>query len=148
MAEEDTVTSSETDPLARSLEDIEGDRWGPAPEGSTGLVESVHQLRRVPLRELGVEGLRELLGQNVGVDVLLPLAMEQLRKDPLAEGDFYPGDLLSVVLRLPNDVWERHPRELRLMLALLPTVDRSDPDFDITGLEEEIAAFLAAHTAG
>lgn len=148
MTAEDTVSSSETDPLARSLEEIEDVYWGPAPADSTGLVRNVHQLRQVPLRELGVEGLRELLAQNEGVDVLLPLAMEQLRKDPLAEGDFYPGDLLSVVLRLPNDVWERHPRELRLMLALLPTVDRSDPDFDVTGLEEKIAAFLAAHTAG
>jgi hypothetical protein len=30
-----------------------------------------------------------MIGQSIGLPYLLPLALEHLRKDPLAEGDFF-----------------------------------------------------------
>jgi len=39
-----------------------------------------------------------MLGQEIGVPALLPLAVKVLLRDPVAEGDHYPGgDLLSSV---------------------------------------------------
>jgi CDI immunity proteins len=57
-----------------------------------------------------VEDLRIMIGQNIGLQYLIPLALEHLRKDPLSEGDFYPGDLLKMVLSAEPDFWREHPQ--------------------------------------
>lgn len=87
----------------RSLTHIECEAWpAPSPD-ATRLVKTVHKLRDVPLPDLTVEDLRILISQRVGTDILTPLVLEVLDADPLAEGDFYPGDLLTALLRC-------HPR--------------------------------------
>jgi hypothetical protein len=93
----------------RSLEDLEGDRWGDPPAGSSRLVRVVHQLRRKPIAELTIEDLRVLVGQQVSLHRLVPLAIDRLREDPLVAGDLYEGDLLAAVLRVDSDFWKRHP---------------------------------------
>jgi hypothetical protein len=92
----------------RSLQDLDGERWGAAPPGSTRLVGEVHRLRRVALDDLTAEDLRLLIGQDVASFRLVPLALERLRTDPLAGGELYPGALLSAVLRLDDGFWGRH----------------------------------------
>lgn len=42
--------------------------------------------------------MRLLIRQDVGLPYLLPLALELLRDNPMAEGDMYTGDLLSAVI--------------------------------------------------
>ena len=84
--------------LSRSLEELEGLDWG-APTYDSYLVTTCHALRKKPLREFGVEDLRIMIGQNIGLPFLLPLALEVLKKEPLAAGDYYDGDLLAAVLR-------------------------------------------------
>jgi hypothetical protein len=66
-------------------------------------------LRRRPLNELTTEDLRLLIGQNIGLPYLLPLALEVLRDNPMAAGDFYEGDLLSAVLTRNPAIWTEHP---------------------------------------
>jgi hypothetical protein len=92
----------------RSLDDLEAPGWGDPPPGSTRLVAVAHELRRKPLGELSVEDLRVLIGQGISLDRLVPLAIERLRADPLAEGDLYEGDLLAAVLRAGPDLWRRN----------------------------------------
>ena len=82
---------------SRSLEELDG-VWPPEPEFTTGLIERVHKARKKPLDELTVEDLRMLIGQQVGLSHLMPLAIALIERDPMAEGDFYPGDLLSSVV--------------------------------------------------
>ncbi|MFE6128143.1 contact-dependent growth inhibition system immunity protein [Streptomyces sp. NPDC056437] len=84
--------------LDRSLEDLEGTRRPEPAAGATRLVRNVHALRGVQVGALTVDDLRTLIAQDVGLPFLLPVALEVLRTDPLAEGKYYEGDLLSVVL--------------------------------------------------
>ena len=93
--------------LGKSLQVLEGHDWG-EPDYDSGLVQECHRLRRVPLREFTVENLRIMIGQNIGLEFLIPLALERLRDDPLAEGDCYPGDLLANVLRADATFWKGH----------------------------------------
>ncbi|MEU6238851.1 contact-dependent growth inhibition system immunity protein, partial [Kitasatospora sp. NPDC047058] len=94
----------------RSLEELERDVW-PAPSADASrLVTTVHALRRRPIGRLTVEDMRLLIGQDVGLAHLLPLALEVLRDDPMAEGDLYAGDLLSAVLTRSPAVWNEWPR--------------------------------------
>ncbi len=122
----------------RSLEELERDRW-PAPSGNvTRLVATVHALRRKPIGELTVEDLRLLVRQDVGLADVLPVALEVLRDDPMAEGDMYEGDLLAAVLTRSPEVWSGSPelgRELRLILSELS---------DLTPfLKQDVERFLA-----
>jgi hypothetical protein len=95
--------------LDKSLQELEQADWG-EPTYDSHLVTSVHRLRRVPLRQFTVENLRIMIGQGIGLPYLVPLALEHLRKDPLAEGDFYPGDLLKNVLTADPAFWREHPQ--------------------------------------
>lgn len=91
--------------LNKSLEQLENDQWI-KPDFDSSLVEKCHQLRKLPLRELNVESYRILIGQNIGLQYLIPLAIQELQKNPLAEGDFYEGDLLCNVLRVEKKFWD------------------------------------------
>lgn len=46
-----------------------------------------------------------MLGQQIAAPILLPMAVTVLAEDPLAEGDYYPGDLLHNVVRLSEPDW-------------------------------------------
>lgn len=93
--------------MKSTLEELEKEYWG-EPEFDSHLVTECHRLRRVPLSQFTTENLRIMLGQKFSIKYLLPLAIEVLEKEPLAEGDFYPGDLLSSVLTLPKEEWVQY----------------------------------------
>lgn len=92
----------------RTLEELEGDRWGP-PTFDSHLVTECHRLRKVPLEQLTAENLRIMIGQKIGLPHLMPLALNRLEENPFTEGDFYPGDLLLAVLRAGSDFWKANP---------------------------------------
>jgi hypothetical protein len=92
----------------KTLQELENQDWG-QPTYDSYLVSTVHSLRRKPLEELTTEDLRIMIGQNIELDYLMPLAVEKLRDNPLAEGDYYPGDLLKAVLGVEPLFWEVRP---------------------------------------
>ena len=61
-----------------TLEELEGKNWG-EPLQSSHLVTECYRLRRVQLRELTVENLRIMIGQDIGLPFLMPLAVNRLR---------------------------------------------------------------------
>lgn len=91
----------------KTLEELENNKWG-APTYNSHLVTTCHRLRKIPIGDFSTEDLRIMLGQSIGVKYLMPLALDILRKDPLSEGDFYPGDLFVAVLRLKNEIKKEH----------------------------------------
>jgi hypothetical protein len=69
-----------------------------------------------------------MLAQREAVPILLPLAVAVLVDSPLAGADFYPGDLLTTVLRLPSSMWVILQDERNRLTAAVSAVnlDRSD----------------------
>lgn len=61
-----------------------------------------------PLRDFTVENLRVMIGQSIGLEVLIPFAVELLQENPFVKGDYYPGDLLSVVMQVEPSFWQTH----------------------------------------
>ena len=119
----------------RSLQNLDGQDWGEAKFPSY-LVRTCHALRRKPLRDFTVEDLRIMIGQNFSLEYLVPLAIERLQRDPLAAGDFYPGDLLGSVLKVKSSFWQRRPDLRQAVEALVALM----PDFpDI--LDKELSVF-------
>ena len=132
---------SVTDPLDRdrSLEELERDCWPASSADDTRLITTAHALRRRPIGELTVEDMRLLIGQDIGLPYLLPLAVEVLRENPMAEGHMYEGDLLSAVLTRTPTVWGGLPeldRELRGIVSRLTGLP--------TDLQQKVGRFLTA----
>jgi len=78
----------------KTIENLEKDKW-PQHDFDSFLVRRTQELRKIPLNELTTEDLRIMIGQQIGLDYLVPLALETLTQDIWAEGDFFEGDLLK-----------------------------------------------------
>lgn len=94
--------------LSKNLNELEGIVWR-KPEYSSHLVIRCHELRVKKLSDYDIEDLRLMIGQNIGMDYLIPLAIQKLKEDIFAEGDFYEGDLLQNVLCTKCEFWIKHP---------------------------------------
>ncbi|WP_020159678.1 contact-dependent growth inhibition system immunity protein [Methylobacter marinus] len=92
----------------KTIEQLENAVW-PHDSFSSHVVQESQRLRKVPVDQLGNEDLRLLIGQQIGLDFVVPLALERLSANPLVSGDIYLGDLLEVVSRLPEEFWVTHP---------------------------------------
>jgi hypothetical protein len=115
----------------RSLEEIENDRWGDPPADATRLISTAYALRKRPVGALDAEGLRLLISQQIGQDTLVPLAIDQVERNPLAEGDFYPGDLLDALMRrVPESYWQAHEDQRTRVRAVAEALD-PDETFDV-----------------
>jgi CDI immunity proteins len=124
-----------------SLQEIEDQDWGDPDAAETGLIRNVRRYRRTPLRELGTEELRELILQQVSLDLLIPRALPILERDPRAAGDLYEGDLLSAVLLVKSRFWAARPELAARVEAIIATLDDDPAEVD---LSDDIAAFRAA----
>lgn len=131
--------TTQPDQSALSLEQIEQDAWGDAPADASRLVRTAHELRRKPVALLTPEDLRLLISQKIGIDVLVPRALETLADDPLVEGDFYPGDLLVAVLKLPPTYWHDHGDQAATLQKIAGSVE--DPDNE---LRDDIERFRSS----
>lgn len=60
-----------------------------------------------------------MIGQNIGLKFLIPLALEKLRQDILAEGDYYEGDLLKAVLTSEIEFWNLEPKLTKELEAII-----------------------------
>ena len=118
--------------LDKNLSELESSVWG-EPEFDSHVVRECHRLRTVPLRAFTIEDLRLMIGQEIGLEYLVPLAIEHLEANPFVEGDYYPGDLLASVVGMSVDFWTTHS-DLRLKLlgiaskavSLINSVDLPD----------------------
>src|SRR3954469_13153268 len=125
----------------RSLEQLDGERWGAPPADATSLVRTVPEWRRRPIGTLEPDELARLIGQDVGLPWLLPLAVEILRDEELKQpaGGFIDGDLLYAVVTRSLEVWMAYPElasELKEAVTLLTDLSTSE--------KREVEAFLAS----
>ncbi len=128
-----------------TLDTVDPPAWGPAPPDATPLIKRCHQLRTKPLKDFTVEDLRIMIGQQIALNRLVPLALDRLQRDPLVEGDYYPGDLLASVLRADAAVWEWSP-DLTVEMRKLAESLRERTELD-GELRELIKTFIQDHSA-
>lgn len=87
-------------------------------EEDSYLIVTCNNLHKKALSEFTIEDLRILIGQNIGLVFLIPMALKELGKNILAEGDFYPGDLLKSVLRSDSKFWKRDQQKWKVVVEL------------------------------
>lgn len=94
--------------LNSSIFEIENINYSVKSDLKSGLVERCKVAIHKKLKDLSVEDLRLLIGQSIALDYLVPLALGMLEKNPLIAGGLYKGDLLDVILSIPNTFWVNH----------------------------------------
>lgn len=107
-----------------TLEQLEGNESA-APTLESYLVQTIHACAESPLSEFTVEDLRIMVGQQLGLQHLVPIALEHLERDPFVSGDFYAGDLLGVVAELSSAYWLTHPADARRMENIAGQAERT-----------------------
>jgi hypothetical protein len=105
-----------------------------------------HELRQKPIDDFTVEDLRLMIGQGIGLSHLIPLALGRLRADLFAEGDYFPGDLLSNVLRVERAFWQDNPRLASDLSDALRALPNDIPNEQRVGrqLRADIEAFRSS----
>jgi CDI immunity proteins len=66
----------------RTLEELDGHDWGAPESAPTAMVARCLTLRRTPLSRLSPGDLRLLIGQQIGLEFLVPKALELLAEQP------------------------------------------------------------------
>lgn len=92
----------------RTLTQLENEDWGD-PTYDSHLVTTCHKLRHKPLSDFSTEDLRIMIGQDISLEYLMPIALKLLKNKPLAKGDYFPGDLLCSVLRASSEYYDANP---------------------------------------
>ena len=106
--------------MNETLEDLVGSVWPLIdPKDVSYLIARCNELRKKPISDYEIEDLRMMIGQNIGLNYLLPEALKVLSKDILAEGDFYEGDLLSSVLTVEREYWQENTSIWKEVLQLV-----------------------------
>lgn len=116
--------------LNKTLQELENSDWG-NPQSDSPLEKKCLQLRQIPLNEFKADDLVRMILQNIGIEYLVPLAMERLRADPLADRDFYPGCLLRAILEVSYQFWKKHPdlrEEVEIMYNKLFVNESNEED--------------------
>jgi hypothetical protein len=100
------MTKLENNWRQKSLESLEKNTW-PALSSDEGsyLIKTCNSLRKKKLQGFTTEDLRIMIGQEIGLYFLMPLAIETLTDNLFAEGDYYEGDLLKSVLDVDTKFW-------------------------------------------
>lgn len=124
--------------LSKSLEELENRRWC-KPDFDSKLANECQRLWMVPISQLSVENLRMLIGQKIGLEFLVPVALDVLARNPLAEGSMYKGDLLASIAAIPDNFWANHP-ELNNQVVEI----RNDLDIIIGTITEELVPSLSS----
>lgn len=110
-----------------SLEELEGVRWDPPAPGATSLERSVHGLRKRPVNELTGWELARLIGQQVGLDFLVPLAVDRLTTEQDQGRIFLDDDLLTALLSCGDHFRDNDPHLALRLLSFIDSLDDEGP---------------------
>ncbi|MGY0492245.1 contact-dependent growth inhibition system immunity protein [Streptomyces sp. WG-D5] len=81
-----------------TLEALEDSTWDPPTSQATPLERSVAELRRRPMKTLSAWELARLIGQHVGLEFLVPYAVQRLVREQEQGAVFLDDDLLTALL--------------------------------------------------
>jgi len=91
----------------RSINKLKGLKTS-QPKFGSGLEIKILEAEAKPLNDLTNEDLRILIGQNLHLEIIIPIAIERLQKNIFSEGDYYEGDLLKAVLESDMQYWKNN----------------------------------------
>jgi len=104
----------------KTLENLEKKVWPELSEldKQDWLMVECNKLRKKPIKNFSIENLREMIGQDIGLQFLIPLAIDNLKNDITIKGECYIGDLLNSVLKSETEYWEENKNNWHIICDL------------------------------
>jgi len=122
------VVQSHTD-LSLTLEELTGVDAGDPDDAPTYMVASIIRSWKKPLNQLSDEEIGRLIVQHDGYPHVLDLVWPKLESDPLLDGGYYRGDVLSNLIRGNAAIWTDRPEyKARLGALYRRALDRPDDE--------------------
>lgn len=123
--------------LNRTISQLLHQKWnGPVPTSNDSYIrQTLYRLYNTAISDLDIEDIRFLINQEILLDDIMPLAVEQLQSNILAEGDFYEGDLLNAALSVGSEFWSKHPA---LKETLKKTIRNHMWEIEAAGLPRQV----------
>ncbi len=132
---------------SRTIEQLEATPWPEPTPGATELVRRCHALRRVPVGQLGPGDLRVLIGQDIALKHLVPLALGALKAEPMLEAEYYPGDLLVALMSVERGFWANSQESLAQLGRLARQAQELIATHEQPGLFRQVAKDIASFMA-
>ena len=107
--------------LRKSISELEGWKCKIPVEGDDSyVVRNYYRLHNVPIKNYNLADLRFMIGQNAGLEYLVPIALEKLKEDIFLEAEFFEGDLLKGLFRIEDisNYWASHNKEKQELIEL------------------------------
>ena len=105
-----------------------------------------------PLKKYDPSDIYFMIGQNTGLDYLIPMAIELLLKDIFLEAEDYCGDLLINVMKIKEEEWSKFKKEKKKLISLLKSNIKTIKDLEEEPkrtqkfLKKEITKFLEKYS--
>jgi hypothetical protein len=117
--------------LSLSLEELTGLDAGNPDDAPTNMVEAIIRSWKKPLNQLSDEEIGRLVVQHDGYPYVLDLVWPKLESDPLFDGGYYPGDVLSSLIRADPEIWADRPQyKARLDALYRAALERPENEND------------------
>lgn len=89
------------------------------PEYGSSLEKNILQAEKKPLKDLSNEDLRMFLGQNLHLELVLPIVMDRLKQDILIRSEDMDIILLSKLLQIKSSFWSENTDSKNDLIALV-----------------------------
>ncbi len=117
----------------KTLENLEKNIWHSlSKDEGSHLIKTCNALRKKQLKDFSIEDLRIMIGQDIGLEYLIPMAIVVLEKNILAEGDLYEGDLLTSILTSEKNFWKKSTGQWKIICELFEKNTQTLKDFETT----------------
>ncbi len=106
----------------KSISELEGWKWNnEVPlESESYVVWNFYRLHNYPVKNYNLADFRFMIGQETGLEYLVPIALKKLEDDLFIEAELYPGDLFCSLLLIntSQNYWENHLKEKKELIEL------------------------------
>ncbi len=116
--------------INKSISELENWKWKneiPTRETHSGTECRFYELHKIPLLKLDLSDMRFLIGQNTGLEYLVPYAIDKLKDDIFIEAEYYQGDLFCALASINNEpnYWSSHKKKKQQLIDLYSEQKRS-----------------------
>lgn len=108
---------------------------------STAFVERVNSALDVPVKDLKWSQIRMLISQNIGLQFLVPWAIDALMKRPLYRAEFYDGDLFVACLGVEGNYWTNNLEQWHALSSILADLDSAMNSINEARVRFEVEVF-------
>jgi hypothetical protein len=115
----------------------------PPPRFTSSLIENIERLQDMHPSQYTIEDLCEIIGQQMNLGSVTPIAIGKLRADPLSRVGLYTGELLRLMLNIDQGHWRNRQDQKTELRAIIESLSPEDIE-ELIYMKDDIKHWLEA----